>query len=244
VGSSQSISGPSFVLNTIVADALSDIADALEKARDVKAAAQKILKDTATKHARIIFNGDNYSEDWVPEAARRGLPNIRSTVESLKAIPSREHFALFTKHGVLSRHELKARTEILFEGYSRQINVEALTMLSMAKRQILPVCCEYSGRLGQAVTAVSAAGVAADTQKALLQRVCDGITKLESRVMTLEEAQAKAAATEGPEKQAASYRDKVIPAMAAVRSAADELETVVDANLWPLPSYAEMLFIR
>ena len=244
VGSSQSISGPSFVLNTIVADALSEIADALEKARDPKAAAQKVLKETATKHKRIIFNGDNYSEDWLLEAADRGLPNIRSTVEALQAIPSREHVSVFSRQGVLSRHELKARTEILLEGYSRQINVEALTMLSMAKRQILPACCEYSGRLGRAVSAVSDAGVAADTQKALLQKVCDGIAKLESRIKTLEEAQAEASDTHEAGKQAAAYRDKVIPAMQTLRVAADDLECLVDATLWPLPSYAEMLFIR
>jgi glutamine synthetase len=244
VGSSQSISGPSFVLNTIVADALSEIADALEKARDPKTAAQKVLKETATKHKRIIFNGDNYSEDWLLEAADRGLANIRSTVEALQAIPSREHVSVFSRQGVLSRHELKARTEILLEGYSRQINVEALTMLSMAKRQILPACCEYSGRLGRAVSAVSDAGVAADTQKALLQKVCDGIAKLESRIKTLEEAQTEASDTHEAGKQAAAYRDKVIPAMQTLRVAADDLECLVDATLWPLPSYAEMLFIR
>jgi glutamine synthetase len=244
VGSSQSISGPGFTLNTIVADALSEIADELEKASDVTAAAQKILQDIAVKHARIVFNGDNYCEEWTAEAARRGLPNIRSCVEALKTIPSKENIALFTKHGVLSEHELRARTEILFEGYSRQINVEALTMLSMARRQILPACCEYSARLGQAVAAVSAAGVAADTQKAMLQRVCDLTGTLQSRIEALDEARARAAATRGHEQQARSYRDDVTPAMQALRAAADELETLVDARLWPLPTYAEMLFMR
>ena len=167
------ISGPNFTLNTIVADVLSDIADELEKAGDVPATAQKILQDIATQHARVVFNGDNYCEEWTTEAAKRGLPNIRSTVESLKTIPSKENFALFTKHGVLSEAELKARTEILLEAYSRQINVEAQTMLTMARRQILPACCEYSAKLGQAVVAVSDAGVKTDTQKAMLQRVCD-----------------------------------------------------------------------
>jgi glutamine synthetase len=244
VGSSQSVSGPSFVLNTIVADTLSDIADVLEKAGDVKAAAQTVLQDIAVKHARIVFNGDNYSEEWLAEAGGRGLPNIRSTPESLMTIPSKENIALFAKHGVLSEQELRARTEILLDVYSRQVNVEALTMLSVAQRQILPACCEYSGRLGQAVAGLSGAGVGAETQKGMLQRVCDLITALQDRIGALEKAAAQAAQTKGAEKHAEAYREIVIPAMAALRQVADELETIVDAKLWPLPSYAEMLFMR
>jgi glutamine synthetase len=244
VGSSQSVAGPSFVLNTIVADILCEIADELEKAKDVKAAAQKILKDIATRHARIVFNGDNYTAEWVAEAARRGLPNVRSTVESLKSINSQENYALFTKHAVLTEHELRARTEVLLEVYSRQINIEALTMLSMARRQILPACCEYSARLGQAVAAVGGAGVGAETQTKLLERLCDLIAAFQGGIEALEAAVEKAAATKGVEEHADSYHTDVVPAMAALRQTADELETVVDAKLWPLPSYAEMLFMR
>jgi glutamine synthetase len=244
VGSSQSVSGPSFVLDTIVADTLSDIADVLEKASDVKTAAQKILQDIAVKHTRIVFNGDNYSEDWLAEAERRGLPNIGSTPESLKTIPSEEHIALFTKHGVLSADELRARTEILLDVYSRQVNVEALTMLNMAKRQILPACGEYAGKLGQAVAAVSGAGVGAKTQKAMLQQVNNLIARLQSSIETLEEAIAKAVQTKGVQEHAEAYREAVIPGMTALRQVADELEAIVDAKLWPLPTYAEMLFVR
>ncbi|MBN1360890.1 MAG: glutamine synthetase III [Sedimentisphaerales bacterium] len=244
VGSSQSVAGPSFVLNTIVADVLCDIADELEKAKDVKTTAQRILQDIAVKHARIVYNGDNYTEEWVAEAEKRGLPNIRSTVESLETIPSKENFALFSKHGVLTKHELKARTEVLLEVYSRQINIEALTMLSIAKRQILPACCEYSARLGQAVSAVSAAGVPAEAQTKLLKRLCELIATLETCIEALEKGVEKASGTKGTEKHAESYRADVVPAMAALRQVADELETMVDAKLWPLPSYAEMLFIR
>jgi len=244
VGSTQSVSGPSFVLNTMVADILCDIADELEKARDVKAAAQKILQDIAVKHARVLFNGDNYAAEWVVEAEKRGLPNVRSTVESLASIPSEENIALFSKHGVLSKQELRARTEVLLEVYSRQINIEAQTMLSMAKRQILPCACEYSSRLAGTVTAVSAAGASAETQAKMLNRVCALVTALENGIATLEEATAKAAATKNCEAQAKSYSQDVIPAMSAVRTAADELESLVDAKLWPLPIYAEMLFLR
>jgi glutamine synthetase len=244
VGSTQSVSGPSFTLNTIVADALCDIADELEKADDVKAAAQKILQDIAVKHARIVFNGDNYTAEWVAEAARRGLPNIRSTVESLVGIPSKENVAVFSKHAVLSEHELRARTEVLLEVYSRQINIEAQTMLSMAKRQILPASCEYSARLAGAVAAVSGVGGHAETQSRMLARVCELVTALEHGITELEKATARAAATKGAEAQAESYSHDVVPAMNTVRTAADELETLVDAKLWPLPIYAEMLFIR
>ncbi|MCU0913551.1 MAG: glutamine synthetase III [Planctomycetes bacterium] len=244
VGSSQSISGPSFTLNTIVAETLSEIADVLEKASDVPAAAQKILQDIATQHARIVFNGDNYSEEWAAEAARRGLPNIRAAVEALKTIPSPQNIALFTKHGVLSENELRARTEIFLEVYSRQINVEAQTMLTMARRQILPACCEYSARLGEAVTAVSGAGVKAEAQKAMLQKVCDLIATLQTRIEALEKARAGAAGTKGHERQAEAYRTDVVPAMQALRVVADELEVLMDARLWPLPTYAEMLFVR
>ena len=142
VGSSQSVSGPCFVLNTMVADVLCEIADELEKASDPKAAAQKLLRDIATEHTKIIFNGDNYSTEWVKEAGRRGLPNIRSTVEALKGIPSKENTRLFTKHSVLSAEELKARTEILMHVYCHQIHIEAETMLAIARREILPACCE------------------------------------------------------------------------------------------------------
>jgi glutamine synthetase len=244
VGSSQSISGPSFVLNTIVADALCDIADVLEKADDVKAAAQKILQDIAVKHARVVYNGDNYIEEWVAEAERRGLPNVRATYESLADIATEEHVALFSKHGVLSKEELEAREELLFEGYSKQINIEALTTLSIAKRQILPACCEYSRRLGRAAVAVSGAGVSAETQTKLLKRLCDLITTMDSRIKALEKATAAAAGMHGAEKHAKSCREDVIPAMAALRDVADELEMLVDAKLWPLPTYAEMLFVR
>jgi len=244
VGSTQSVSGPNFVLNTIVADVLSEMADALEKAGDVKKTAQKLLRDIAVKHSSIVFNGDNYAASWVSEAEKRGLPNIRSTVESLATIPSKENLALFSKHGVLSKHELKARTEILLEGYSMQINIEAGTMLNMAKRQILPSCCDYAANLGNSVAAVTGAGVNADTQIKMLQKVCDLITELEAGIEVLEKAKDKAAGTKGSQKQAESYRDNVIPAMNAVRAAADELEMIVDADLWPLPTYAEMLFMR
>lgn len=244
VGSTQSISGPNFVLNTIVADSLSSIADQLEKAKDVKATLQKILKQLAKDHARVVFNGDNYSDTWVTEAEKRGLPNIRSTVESIEGLPTRENQQLFKKHGVLSPAELKARTEVLLEQYSMKINIEAETTLNMARRQILPACCEFGGRLGGNVVAITSAGVNADVQVSLLERVTGLTNDLQSGIAELEVAQTRAVAIGKVDKQARAYRDDVIPAMNGVREAADELENLVDADLWPMPTYAEMLFIR
>ncbi|MBL7187480.1 MAG: glutamine synthetase III [Phycisphaerae bacterium] len=244
VGSTQSTAGPMFVLNTIVADVLNDIADELEKAPNVKTAAQKVLKQIATEHRKIIFNGDNYTEDWVDEAKRRGLPNIQSTVCSLETIMDKENVAAFKKHGVLTEAELRARTEILLEAYGMSINIEAMTMLNMAKRQILPACIEYSSVLGSAVGAVSSAGVEAGPQRELLEDVCGLLATMKKDISQLEKAAAEAKKLTDTTKRAGLYRDKVIPAMQALRATADELETMVDADLWPIPTYAEMLFMK
>ena len=233
-----------FVLNTIVAEVLGGIADELEKADNVKKGAQKILKQIANEHRRVIFNGDNYTDEWVAEAERRGLPNIQSTVASLETIMDAENVAAFKKHCVLTEAELHARTEILLEAYGMSINIEAMTMLNMAKRQILPACIEYSSALGRAVGAVSSAGVEATPQKELLESVCGLIATMKKNISELEEVVAKAGTLTDTTKKARLYRDKVIPAMQALRLTADELETIVDADLWPIPTYAEMLFVK
>ena len=244
VGSTQSTSGPMFVLNTIVAEVLSEIADELKKARNVKTTAQKILRNIASKHRRIIFNGDNYNAEWVEDAEKRGLPNIRSTVASLETIMDKENVALFKKHGVLTEAELHARTEILLEAYSMTINIEARTMLDIARRQILPASIEYSSSLGDAVCSVSTAGVDAGPQKELLKDICGLISTLKKNISQIENAAVKAGKVADATKKARLYRDKVIPAMETLRIAADKLETMVAADLWPFPTYAEMLFLK
>ena len=244
VGSTQSCSGPSFVINTIVADVLSEIADALEKTGNVRKETEKLLKKIAKEHQRIIFNGDNYSDAWVVEAKKRGLANIRSTVESLETITEKENVALFKKHKILTKQELNARTEILLEGYSASINIEALTTLNIAKRQIMPACVEYSGQLASSMSVVSETGVVCGSMEKSLRKVCGLIDELDAGIDALEASVDKAQSISKPNMQARSYRDTVIPAMGQVREAADTLETLVDADLWPLPSYAEMLFLR
>ncbi len=244
VGSSQSTSGPNFVINTIVADVLKEIADELEKSKNVAADAQKLLKKIAGEHARIIFNGDNYRDEWVKEAAKRGLPNIRSTVESIESIMDKENVDAFKRHNVLTKHELAARTEILLEGYSKSINIEAGAMLSIAKRQILPVCVEYCARLAASASVVADSGVPCKAIQNSLKKVGTLVDDLDTAVEALESALAKTHSIDKVHTQARSFRDDVIPAMKAVRHAADTLETIVDAEMWPLPTYAEMLFLR
>jgi len=244
VGSTQSTAGPTFVLNTIVADVLAEIADELEKAGDVTTCVQGILKRIATEHSHVIYNGDNYTDEWVEEAKKRKLPNICSTVESLNTIMDEENVNVFERQNVLTKAELQARTEILLEAYSMQINIEALTMLNMVKRQILPACVEYSSRLAGAVESIKSAGVSADTQKAMLEKLCGLISSLDEGVKKLEKDTGKAGEIAGVSKQAEYYREVVIEAMSKVRQAADQLEAIVDAELWPLPTYAEMLFLK
>jgi glutamine synthetase len=244
VGSSQSTAGPNFVLNTIVADVVKEIADQLEKAKDVKAEAQKVLKKIATDHARIVFNGDNYSQEWVDEAAKRGLPNIRSTVESIETIMDKENVDVMKRHGVLTKQELHARTDILLENYSKTLNIEAGATLTIAKRQILPVCIEYCSRLAASASVVSDSGVECKAVRKSLEKVSGLVDKLSDAIESLESAVAKAKGVSKVNLQARSFRDDVVPAMVAVRSAADALEMIVDADIWPLPSYAEMLFLK
>jgi len=244
VGSSQSTAGPCFTLNTMVADTLMEIADELERSKDVKGDAQKLLKKIASEHSRVIFNGDNYSEEWVKEAEKRGLPNIRSTVESIETILEKENVELLKRHNVLSKHELHARTEILLENYSKTLNIEANVTLNIAKRQILPACIQYTAELASSVNGMAAAGITPAVQKRELEKTNSLIEDLSSAIIALEKAVGKAKATEKVLAKAKCYRDDVVLAMLEVRKAADTLEMIVDADLWPLPSYAEMLFIR
>jgi glutamine synthetase len=244
VGSAQSTAGPMFVLNTIVAEILKEIADELEKSSNVKTTAQKILNKIAKEHGRIIYNGDNYTEEWAKEAVKRGLPNIKSTVESLKTIMDEENVQLFVNHKVLSKAELKARTEILLDAYSMTINIEAKTTLNIAQRQILPAAIEYSGKLAKAVESISNAGTDPGAQKKVLSKICELISELNSSIDELKKSDAVAIDIDNTAKKAENFRDYVVPAMSNVRKAADDLEMIVDAKLWPLPTYAEMLFIK
>ena len=245
VPSSGSIAAPNFTLNTIVAEVLSKVADRLEKADDVDAEVQKILFEIVRDHKRVIFNGNGYSEDWVHEAEKRGLPNIRTTVESIKAIIAEKNLDVMEKHGVLSRVEMKSRYEISLEHYIKTINIEALTMLDMAKKQILPAVIKFATGIAGSINTIKSTGVEADitAQSELLTEVSALSASLKNKITALEAAVEKASELHGDTyEQAAFYRFDVFEKMNDLRADADKLETIVEKDIWPFPTYGEILF--
>ena len=245
VPSSASIAGCNFVLNTIVAETLSEIADKLEKATDLDAEIQAILTDIVKNHKRIIFNGNGYSDEWVVEAERRGLPNLKSTVESTKALISEKNIAVLEKHGVLTKVEAESRYEITLENYNKIINIEALTTLEMAKRQIVPAVIQYATSLAESINTIKATGIAADisVQTELLTEVSATLASLNKNIALLEKAVEKADNFDGDIYDLGMmYRYEVFEQMNTLREDADKLETIVDEEFWPLPTYEDMLF--
>lgn len=245
VPSSSSIAGCNFVLNTIVSETLSQIADKLESASDLNAEIQSILTDIVKNHKRIIFNGNGYSDEWVEEAERRGLPNIKSTVESAKAMISEKNQAVLEKHGVLSRVEAESRYEITLENYNKVINIEALTTLEMTKRQIIPAVIKFATSVAESINTIKATGIDADisVQTQLLTEVSTLTASLNKNVALLEKAVEKADNFEGDIFDLGMiYRYEVFEQMNTLRIDADKLETIVGKEFWPLPTYEEMLF--
>ncbi|MBO6206316.1 MAG: glutamine synthetase III [Lachnospiraceae bacterium] len=241
VGSADSVAGPNTTLNAIVAEAFCEAANVLEKAEDFDLAVHDLIKEYLTDHQRIIFNGDGYSEAWVEEAARRGLPNIKSMVESVDALLKPETVKMFERFKIFTKTELQSRAEILYETYSKTINIEALTMIDMAKKQIIPAVTDYTGGLAQTVIAIKEAGVEPKAQKKLLKDANALLEEMVKAVETLEKDVAKAVKMEG-KKQAIYYRDTICVDMTALRTPADALERIVDKELWPFPTYGELIF--
>ena len=245
VPSSASIGCCNYVLNTIVAEVLDEVAGRLEKASNVDAEIQAILTEIAKDHKRVIFNGNGYSDEWVEEAARRGLPNIKSTVEASKAMISEKNLAVLEKYGVLSRKEAEARYEIVLENYNKIINIEALTTLEIARRQILPAAMKYASSLAESINAIKATGVQASVlvQSELLTKVSDLTVKLNENIGLLEAVVEKADNFDGDIYDLGMmYRYEVFEEMEKLRECADKLEVVVDKEFWPLPTYEDMLF--
>jgi len=242
VGSSQSTAGPVFTLNTIVADALCEIADELEHSKDIPATAQAILQRIAKQHRRIIFDGDNYSPQWIEQASKRGLPNIQSCVEAIMSLAEPEHIAVFERHKVLSKAELLARQEIFFENYAKTIQIEAKTMISMVRRQILPAAMGFAGELARSMQQVAAVGAKGLAQRSVLERVDRLTEELLAAVNDLDDKVNQLG--NGAAARAQACRDVLVPVMREVRKAVDELEQICDARAWPLPTYAQMLFMR
>jgi glutamine synthetase len=247
VGASTNIAGPNTILNTIVAESLDYIATNLEKAvaggTPLNKAIQDLLPGIIKEHKKVVYNGDNYTEEWHKEAEKRGLPNLKNTVDSLPAVIKKENVELLSKYKVYTEGELKSRYNILSENYTKTINIEALTALNIAKTMILPAALRYQGEVAQGVNATKAAGVDNSAQADSLKSLTATITDLQKSIAALESATGHHA--EGDAYAHAKYmRDHVVPAMTEIRKHADKLETVVADDLWPLPTYREMLFIR
>lgn len=243
VGSSQSIAQCNFTLNTMVAEILSQFADRLEAAANVNDEANRIILGVIKDHKRIIFNGNGYAEEWVSEAEKRGLPNIRTTVDAIAAIRAEQNIALMEKHGVLSRIEMESRCEIQYEIYIKTINIEALTMVEMTKRQILPSVVTYKADLAAAIASVESIDGDSSVERELFNKISTSLKRLSANLGRLEGAIDTAANLHGDSLvQATAYRDLVFAAMGDLRLDADLLETLIDAEYWPLPTYSDLLF--
>lgn len=244
VGSSASISYPNTILNTTVADVLSDMADELEKASDFDVAVHDLIKRTVTEHQRIVFNGNGYSDEWVKEAEKRGLPNIKSMVEAIPALVTDKAIKLFEKHKVFSAVELHSRAEIMFESYSKAINIEAKTMISMASVKYIPAVISYTKKLADSINAVKAAVADADVsvQSSLLKEASSLLVQAQVALKKLQEVDNIAATKEEGAPMATYFREVVFPAMAELRAPIDALEEIVDKELWPVPTYGDLLF--
>ena len=242
VGSADSIASPNTTLNAIVAEAFCEAADLLEQAEDFEQAVHDLIKEYLTKHQRIIFNGNGYSDEWVAEAAKRELPNIKSMVEAVETLTTDKAVRLFEKFGIFTRAELESREEVLYETYSKTINIEALTMIDMASKQILPTVIRYTRTLADTVIAVKAAGVEPVVQAGLLQEASGLLEEAKKALEALKTADEKAASMPEGREQAFYYKDVVKTAMEALRAPIDALEMIVDKDVWPLPSYGDLMF--
>ncbi len=242
VPSSASISGANTILNTITAEALDIIATRLEKSKDVNKEAAAIIKESINEHGRVVFNGNGYSEDWVKEAKKRGLPNITSTVEAVGEMATKEAVKLFEKYKVLSEGELHSRYEVYLEIYAKNINIEAQASIAMVKNLFIPTGIDYSTELAKSVSRVKEAGASNAVQKDLLNQVSELLASASKKLATLEAITKKAQGTKEAKEKGEVYRDKVVPAMNDLRTDIDALETIVPTSSWPVPSYAEMLF--
>ncbi len=242
VGSTASIADPNTVINTIVAETLRQAADVLEASDDPIMAAHDLTKEWISEHIRIIFNGNGYSEEWVEEAERRGLPNIKNMVDTLSCLTDESTIELFERHKVMTRVELSSRQEVGYESYAKAINIEARTMIDMAKTQILPAVIKYTTTVAQSVAAVKSVGADASVQESLLTEISGHLTAMNHAIKKLEAETDKAVAIEEPKAQAIAYRDYVFTAMNALRTPADALEKLVDKSVWPFPTYADLLF--
>ena len=242
VGSRDSVASPNVVLNTIVAEAFAEACDVLDEAEDFEMAVHDLIKKYATEHQRIIFNGNGYSDEWVEEAERRGLPNIRSMVEAIPALTTEQTVEMFERFHVLTRAELESRAEIRYENYSKAINIEARTMIDMASKQFVPAFIKYTRSLADTVNAVREAGADTTVQAEILNEVTKLLGETREALAALTKVTEEAMEKPEGEERARFYYFEVTPAMERLRAPVDRLEMIVDKEAWPMPSYGDLLF--
>lgn len=243
LGSTFSIACPNMILNTIVADELAQFADELEKASDVEVSAKEIIHRVVKEHRRIIFNGNNYSDEWVKEAEKRGLLNLKSTPEALPHYIDEKNVELFARHHIFTKSELVSRYEILEENYAKTMNIEVLTMIELTKRDIIPAVSAFTSDMSAAVLNKKSVSdkIPCDAEEAIIEKASELLCKIYERTGVLEELVKEIAPLKESELSMA-YANKIIPAMADLREVIDKAETIVGADYWPYPTYGEMLF--
>ena len=242
VGSRDSVAECNVVINTIVAEAFSDACDRLEKAEDFELAVHDLIKEYATEHQRIVFNGNGYSEEWVEEAKRRGLPNINSMVEAIPALVTDKAIQLFGKFGVFTEAELRSRAEIQYEGYSKALNIEARAMIDIASKHIIPAVMRFSRNLAGTVNEIKTAGADVTVPMNMLKDTTALLSQTKLALAKLQEAADQAAAMENGREQAEYYHEVVFKDREELRVPVDKLEMIVDKEEWPMPSYGDLLF--
>lgn len=244
VGSRDSVAAPNVVLNSIVAEAFSDACDYLEQAEDFDLAVHDLIKCYASEHQRIVFNGNGYSEDWVVEAERRGLANIKTMVESIKYLTTDDTVNMFEKFEVFNRAELESRAEIKYETYSKAINIESRSMIDIASKHIIPAVIKYVTSLANSINQVkqACAGASVEVQEELLLQASSLLTDTKKALKKLEEVTEQVTGKEEGKEQAYFFMEQVVPAMEALRKPVDNLEMIVDKSMWPMPSYGDLLF--
>jgi glutamine synthetase len=244
VGSSQSISMANTIINTIVASELDQFADILEKSGDINSDVKNIIIDTLEKHERIIFNGNNYSEEWVKEAERRGLLNLKSTPECIRYFASEKNVSLFEKYGIFTRNEINSRVGILYDNYCNILHIEALTMIDMCNKNIIPSVIEFQGKVASAALSKKkfSDSLSVKTEDELLKKISKLLDCLSDGVRELEDEMVKVNGIGESDRKAAFYRESIFTCMSQIREIADELELIVDEKDWPFPAYGAVLY--
>ena len=242
VGSKDSIAAPNIVLNTIVAEAFAEASNVLEKADDFEMAVHDLIKKYLTEHQRIVFNGNGYSDAWVEEAERRGLPNIKSMVDAIPALTTDKAIGLFEKFHVFTKAELESRAEIQYETYAKAINIEAKAMIDIASKQIIPAVIKYTKSLADTVNSVTAAGAEASVQSELLAETSGLLSDTKVALQKLIDLDKNSEEVPEGTELAHYFHEEIVPAMAELRAPVDALEMIVDKEMWPMPSYGDLMF--